>query len=675
MDYKGDLGQLGEIRDKLKKEFEKLKPDLVIVFGDVTSTLAAALSSKMLNIELAHVESGLRSRDIKMPEEVNRILTDHITKYYFVTDQSGVDNLRGEGITDNVYLVGNTMIDTQKKYLQQALDTKYYEKLGVKSKHYVLITLHRPSNVDNMDKLKEIFDDFEKLSKTVTLVYPIHPRTKNNLEKLGYLQKVKENPNIILDEPLGYLEFTCLMANCKYVVTDSGGLQEESTALDIPCFTLRENTERPCTLIENHGTNQLIHKISEIDLKECKGTMDLWDGKSGERIKDIATTFFFLNNLIITNKDTQTYEDILKNGIKIRRDLPYIKLNLPIDYYKPLYKNDKNYIYSLHSWKHVIPYIFYYDKTRSKDILDTILNELYNWFNYNLDNNKPNIFNVVIWMDMTVGIRSQILSYLYLIDSNNKKINKLIKLHKEFLLSKENWRNHNHCLWMCMGLITLCKVTNESKENIDFCNDQFNKILDSQYFDYIHTENSPEYHVYIYKQILKIYHSKLFSDKIGNMLDIIYYNTFWLLRGNNYFVPFGDTSPKKFHDLNPNIYDTNVNSKVPHQCKGHTYNNYLYKIFDKTGYISIRSIDKQDSFLMDIGCVSKNHKHPDNLTFEWFSQNTPILINPGKYAYGSSKERNYILSTQAHNCLQIDNLNYPCSISKLFKPYKVDYSF
>ena len=307
MNYNGDLGQLGEIRDKLKIEFEKLKPELVIVFGDVTSTLAAGLSAKTLNIDLAHVESGLRSGDMLMPEEVNRLLTDHISKYYFITEQSGVDNLKEIGITENVYLVGNTMIDTQKKYLQQALDTKYHETLSVKSKGYVLITLHRPSNVDNMDKLKEIFDDFEELSKTETLVYPIHHRTKNNLEKLGYLQKVQENPNIILDEPLGYLEFTCLMAQCKYVVTDSGGLQEESTALDIPCFTLRENTERPSTLIENNGTNQMIHKISEIELKECKGSIDSWDGKSSMRI----------NNILLKNVNIDLDSEIIDEFEKI----------------------------------------------------------------------------------------------------------------------------------------------------------------------------------------------------------------------------------------------------------------------------------------------------------------------------------------------------------------------
>ena len=298
IEYQGELGQMGEIRDKLKKEFEHLKPDLVIVFGDVTSTLAAGLASKMLNIDIAHVESGLRSGDIRMPEEVNRILTDHITKFYFVTEQSGVDNLNASGITENVYLVGNTMIDTQKKYLQQALNIEYHETLGVKSKEYVLITLHRPSNVDDLNKLKDIFDDLERLSKNNKLVYPIHPRTKKNLKKIGYLEKVESNKNIILQDPLGYLEFTCLMANCKYVVTDSGGLQEESTALDIPCFTLRENTERPSTLIQNHGTNQMIHKISEIELKECKSSMDLWDGKSSimisSIIKSICEKFCFL---------------------------------------------------------------------------------------------------------------------------------------------------------------------------------------------------------------------------------------------------------------------------------------------------------------------------------------------------------------------------------------------
>ena len=290
------LGQLGEIRDKLYNHFEKSKPDLVIVFGDVTSTLSASLACHKLNIEIAHVESGLRSGDLSMPEEVNRILTDNMSAYFFVTEQAGVDNLKKEGITENVFLVGNTMIDTQKKHLDKALNTKYNEKIGVKKGEYILITLHRPSNVDELNKLKEIFDDLFVLSKTEKLVYPIHPRTKTNLEKLGYLEKIKENKNIILDEPLGYLEFTCLIANCKYLVTDSGGLQEESTALNIPCFTLRENTERPITLIENRGTNKMIKKIRDIKLKGCNGKIELWDGESSYRINNILYNIYKFSN-------------------------------------------------------------------------------------------------------------------------------------------------------------------------------------------------------------------------------------------------------------------------------------------------------------------------------------------------------------------------------------------
>lgn len=286
--YDGEkLGQLGEIRDKLYNYFKKNKPDLVIVFGDVTSTLSASLACRKLDIEIAHVESGLRSGDLTMPEEVNRILTDNISEYFFVTEKTGVDNLKKEGFTKNIFLVGNTMIDTQKKHLDKALNTKYNEKIGLKKREYILITLHRPSNVDELNKLKEIFDDLFQLSKKEKLVYPIHPRTKINLEKLGYLEKIKQNKNIILNEPLGYLEFTCLMANCKYLITDSGGLQEESTSLNVPCFTLRDNTERPITLIENGGTNQIINKINDIKLKECKGNIDLWDGKSSQRINTI----------------------------------------------------------------------------------------------------------------------------------------------------------------------------------------------------------------------------------------------------------------------------------------------------------------------------------------------------------------------------------------------------
>jgi len=256
------LGQLGEIRDKLCEEFKKIKPDLVIVFGDVTSTLSATLSAKILGIEVAHVESGLRSGDLSMPEEVNRILTDIMANYYFITEQSGVDNLKKEGLDKgNLYLVGNTMIDCLFMFKDQALQTKQHEKMGVKDKEYILITLHRPGNVDDIGKLNEITMDIIKLSENEKIIFPIHPRTRKNLEQLGLIDKMK---NIIICEPLGYLEFTCLEANAKYVITDSGGIQEETTALNVPCFTLRPNTERPSTLIENGGTNILIGKITNV---------------------------------------------------------------------------------------------------------------------------------------------------------------------------------------------------------------------------------------------------------------------------------------------------------------------------------------------------------------------------------------------------------------------------
>jgi UDP-N-acetylglucosamine 2-epimerase (non-hydrolysing) len=288
MDTDGNiLGQLGEIRDKLSIEFKKICPDLVMVFGDITSTLAASLAAKKLSVDIAHVESGLRSGDLTMPEEVNRILTDHISKYYFVTEPSGISNLKNEGIVENVYLVGNTMIDCLYMFKNKALDTRYYEKLGIKEKTYVLVTLHRPRNVDDLDKLAEIFEQLFKLSHTEKLVYPIHPRTKSNLKKIGYLEKINANKNIILEEPLGYFEFICLEFNSKYVITDSGGIQEETTALGIPCFTLRPNTERPITLVENGGTNQLVNSLDEIKFKEFKGKINLWNGLNYNNIFNI----------------------------------------------------------------------------------------------------------------------------------------------------------------------------------------------------------------------------------------------------------------------------------------------------------------------------------------------------------------------------------------------------
>lgn len=269
--YDGDMGQLGEIRDKLIIEFNKLKPDLVMVFGDITSTLGATLSAKKLGIKVAHIESGLRSGDINMPEEVNRILVDYMSDYHFVSEQSGCDNLLKEGLSNNMYLVGNTMLDTQDKYIEKALELNYNIDLGFKTRDYVLITLHRLSNVDNIDKLKSIYNDILVLSKSTNIIWVIHPRTQNSIKSIvcdkdGY----NDIDNIIFINPLGYLEFTCLIANSSFVITDSGGIQEECCGLNIRCFTLRNNTERPSTLIENGGTNSLISNINECNELWCK---------------------------------------------------------------------------------------------------------------------------------------------------------------------------------------------------------------------------------------------------------------------------------------------------------------------------------------------------------------------------------------------------------------------
>ncbi len=273
-----DIGQISEIRDNLYKIFYNDKPDLIIVFGDVTSTLSASLAAYKLQIPIAHIEAGLRSNDLSMPEEVNRILTDYISTYFFVTEPSGVNNLNKEGIKNNVYLVGNTMIECLEFFKKKALETKANINLGYKNKDYVLVTLHRPSNVDNLEQLKIIINSLNKLYDNI--IFPVHPRTKKNLEKLNI------SKNILLCEPQGYLEFICLEINAKYIITDSGGIQEESTHLSIPCFTLRNNTERPITLIENGGTNQLINKIENLLIMNFNKN-NIWDNLTSTRIKNI----------------------------------------------------------------------------------------------------------------------------------------------------------------------------------------------------------------------------------------------------------------------------------------------------------------------------------------------------------------------------------------------------
>ncbi|MCX6154705.1 MAG: UDP-N-acetylglucosamine 2-epimerase (non-hydrolyzing) [Candidatus Kapabacteria bacterium] len=281
-------------------EFEKVclleKPDLVLVVGDVNSTVAASLTSVKLGIPTAHIEAGLRSFDRSMPEEINRIATDSICDYCFVTEQSGLRHLAWEGFNSkNIFFVGNTMIDSQFYAMDKAKDSDVLKEFNLKKEKYILVTLHRPSNVDESQQIEEFLDIFSQFSSERKIVFPIHPRTRKNLELFGLSEKANQIKNLILCDPQPYIRFLSLMMNADFVVTDSGGIQEETTALSIPCLTLRTTTERPVTC--EIGTNRLI--IPEKDriiaafndylaYKRPSGTVPpLWDGKAAERIVDI----------------------------------------------------------------------------------------------------------------------------------------------------------------------------------------------------------------------------------------------------------------------------------------------------------------------------------------------------------------------------------------------------
>jgi len=283
----------GRIMEKFEPVLQKEKPDLVIVVGDVTSTFACADAAEDHLIPVAHVESGLRSYDTTMPEEINRELTDKISTYLFVTEKAGVVNLKKEGITKNVYFVGNVMIDTLLEHKKKA--EKYnllMKKYSLKKKGFVLVTLHRPSNVDSRKNLSNILDALNEINKKARVVFPEHPRTKKMAKKFGLSGKMEK---LIVCPPLGYLEFLNAMMNCKFVVTDSGGIEEETTVLGIPCITLRKNTERPVTV--KQGTNVLAGNSKSRILKEANKILDgktkkgkvpeKWDGKAAQRIVNI----------------------------------------------------------------------------------------------------------------------------------------------------------------------------------------------------------------------------------------------------------------------------------------------------------------------------------------------------------------------------------------------------
>lgn len=279
-------------------EFEKIllaeKPDLVIVVGDVNSTIACSLTAVKLGIKVAHVEAGLRSFNRTMPEEINRILTDSISDYLFVTEKSGYENLRREGIAENkTFFVGNIMIDSLLNYLPKAQASQITQNLRLKPKNYIVVTLHRPSNVDSVENLKKIIEMLNLLAEKIKVVFPVHPRTRKYLDEISSL--VTLHPSLIITEPSGYLDFISLMMNSKMVLTDSGGIQEETTYLSIPCVTLRNETERPITV--EIGTNYLAGvdtlKAFEICNKIISGQVkkssipELWDGHAADKIVEI----------------------------------------------------------------------------------------------------------------------------------------------------------------------------------------------------------------------------------------------------------------------------------------------------------------------------------------------------------------------------------------------------
>ena len=285
--------QMAEIMLRLEDIIKnKFTPDLIIVPGDVNSTFAAALTANKMGIKIAHLESGLRSFDRGMPEEINRILTDEITDYYFITEQSGIDHLKEEKKQGESVFVGNTMIDTMVAFEENIQASPIMENLELKKDKFVLMTIHRPALVDVKEEVEKLLSLIQHLSVNYKIVFPIHPRTVNNLKKFGLFDAFDEIENLILSEPMDYFAFQKLIANCSFILTDSGGIQEESTFRQVPCLTLRPNTERPITI--TMGTNKLIafdlNEIKAEILSIEKGTYKkgeippLWDGKATERI-------------------------------------------------------------------------------------------------------------------------------------------------------------------------------------------------------------------------------------------------------------------------------------------------------------------------------------------------------------------------------------------------------
>ncbi|MGB6330892.1 MAG: UDP-N-acetylglucosamine 2-epimerase (non-hydrolyzing) [Candidatus Sulfotelmatobacter sp.] len=295
--------QTAEIMKRLEPVLLDYKPQMVLVVGDVNSTIAAALTAVKLGIGVAHIEAGLRSFDMTMPEEVNRKLTDAISSLLFVTEQSGVENLRREGIAaEKIFLVGNVMIDSLLRHREMAAKSPILDRLGMRQngsgcRAYGVLTLHRPSNVDDPETLQGILSAVSALARDLPVFFPVHPRTRKNIESFGLLRYLadsagRNDSGIVPLDPLGYLDFLSINDGARIVLTDSGGVQEETTVLGVPCLTLRENTERPATV--EHGSNQVVGVDSHRILAAARSVLQkparsskrppLWDGKAAARI-------------------------------------------------------------------------------------------------------------------------------------------------------------------------------------------------------------------------------------------------------------------------------------------------------------------------------------------------------------------------------------------------------
>ena len=288
--------QTARVMEGLETALLEHRPDLVLVVGDVNSTVAAALTAVKLGVPVAHVEAGLRSFDREMPEEINRLVTDTIADLLFVTEASAVENLRREGIpAERVHLVGNVMVDALLGSLSRISASDVVGRLGLRERGYAVVTLHRAENVDDPATSAGLVAALETLCSLVEVAFPVHPRTRERLHSAGLLRRLEATPGLRLLEPLGYLDFLKLVKDAALVATDSGGLQEECTVLGVPCLTLREGTERPVTVIE--GTNRIVGRNPAVIAAAAQRALDggwdggkqpyLWDGRAAERIVGI----------------------------------------------------------------------------------------------------------------------------------------------------------------------------------------------------------------------------------------------------------------------------------------------------------------------------------------------------------------------------------------------------